>query len=351
LIKNAVAQIALSTETPIRTLIRSRFGDYHHIARNFGYGTDKQALDYISSEHSDEALYEANEWCDKFRNQDSITSLYDATAQQAVKKEELFITEEVIQNLFDSITGLIKRTIMRKKIKYRGVLRANYFNSHYPSATVFRSRIAYNRLKYIYTNPFEEDIPNQRFIYVPLHTLPESSTLTLSTEYYESDLIRFMSKELPAGFELGVKENPNMVGLRPFSYYDELAELPNVRLLDPTIQSKELIQQSEGVAGVSGTALLEAAVLGKPTHAFGHPEFEAVVDHHGHAEFNSFVRACTTEEGQKDPNRVVKYLQFVIDNGREMSLEPINTDGQSDEFWEVVEIIEKMLCNEISALE
>jgi hypothetical protein len=39
LIKNAVAQIALSTETPIRTLIRRRIGDYHHITRNFGYGT------------------------------------------------------------------------------------------------------------------------------------------------------------------------------------------------------------------------------------------------------------------------------------------------------------------------
>jgi hypothetical protein len=240
---------------------------------------------------------------------------------------------------------------MRKKTKYRGVLRVNYFNSHYPSTAVFRSRVAYNKLKYIYANPFEESIPDQRFIYVPLHTLPESSTLTLSTEYYESDLIRFISKELPAGFELAVKENPNMVGLRPFNYYDELTELPNVCLLDPTIQSKELIQQSEGVAGVSGTALLEAAVLGKPTHAFGHPEFEAVVDYHGHAEFNSFVRACTTEEGQKDPNRVVKYLQFVIDNGREMSLEPINTDGKSDDFWEVVTIIEEMLRNEISALE
>jgi hypothetical protein len=160
-----------------------------------------------------------------------------------------------------------------------------------------------------------------------------------------------MSKELPAGFELGVKENPNMVGLRPFSYYRELTELPNVRLLDPAIQSKRLIQQSEGVAGVSGTALLEAATLNKPTHAFGYPEFDAVVDYCGHDEFDSFVQECVTAERQGDPDRVVKYLQFVIDHGREMSLNPINTVGTSDEFWETITVIEEMLRTEISSLE
>lgn len=350
LIKNAAAQIALSGNTPIRTLVKSRLGNYHHMTRNFGYGTEKRIEKYVDRPHDDEELEEAKAWCQRFREQEHFTSLYDARAQKRVQRDKLFTTEEVVKNLFGAVTRLAKKTVRRSKTKYRGLLRANYFNSHFPSVVRWQSRVAYNRLKYLYANPFEQSLPNNRFIYVPLHTLPESSTLTLSTEYYESDLIRFMSKELPAGVKIGVKENPNMVGMRPFKYYKKIDQLPNVCLLDPEIESKQLIQHCQGVAGISGTALLEAATLGKPTHAFGYPEFETVIDYHGHDEFDSFIHQCMSNSESQSIERAEKYIQFIINDGEELSLEPISNSPRSKEYWKNLDKIKKMFKKEISSL-
>jgi capsule polysaccharide export protein KpsC/LpsZ len=166
-------------------------------------------------------------------------------------------------------------------------------------------------------------------VYVPLHTLPESSTLTLSTEYYEADLVRFMAKELPATVDIVVKENPNMIGTRPFAYYETLATIPNVHLLDPTVQSKRLIREARGVCGISGTALLEAAMLETPTHHFGSPEFEAVLDYEGHEEFSQFASACAEGRASRNPERVERYVQYVMNEGREIPLTSIRTDPGS----------------------
>jgi hypothetical protein len=350
-IKNAIAQIALSTNTDIRTLVRSRVGKYHHMTHNFGYGTDEKIQQYLQQPVKEAKLHDAEQLSEEFCRSDEFTSLYDAQAQQLVEQKQLVSFEEILQGPISKTIQLLKKTIQRSKTKYRGALRANYFNSHFPSAIRLELRISYNKLKYLITDIFNQSLPDSKYIYLPLHTLPESATLTLSTNYYESDLIRFISNRLPAGVLLVVKENPNMVGLRPFEYYKNISELPNVHLLDPKISSKKVIQNSRGVTGVSGTALLEAAVLGKITHAFGHPEFEAVVDYHGYEEITQFVDQCMTDTASQRSREVLKYIQFVINNGRKLLLDPINTSPRTEAYWQNLEIIQEMFRNEVNQIE
>jgi hypothetical protein len=171
--------------------------------------------------------------------------------------------------------------------------------------------------------------------------------LTRSTEYFEEDLIRFISKELPAGWLLAVKENPNMVGIRPYSVYEELKRIPNVELIDPTVPSKSLIEQSEGTCGVSGTALLEAALLGKPTHAFGQPEFLDVIGSTGHDAFPGFVDRCRDGAPNDNPDRATRYLQYVLDCGREVDLYKLRNKQHTAEFEDGIEIVYDMLTSAI----
>jgi hypothetical protein len=178
--------------------------------------------------------------------------------------------------------------------------------------------------------------------------LPESSTLTRSTEYFEEDLIRFISKELPAGWLLAVKENPNMVGIRPYSVYEELKRIPNVELIDPTVPSKSLIEQSEGTCGVSGTALLEAALLGKPTHAFGQPEFLDVIGSTGHDAFSGFVSRCKMKETIQNPERAIRYIQYVLDHGQEFNLYMLRNKQGSPEFERGINVVYEMLISAIN---
>jgi hypothetical protein len=144
---------------------------------------------------------------------------------------------------------------------------------------------------------------------------PESSTLTLSTDYEEADFIRFLSKELPPGLVLVVKENPTMIGERPYDWYRQFDPLLNVILLDPAVRSRSVLERCVGVAGISGTVLFEAALLGKPTLAFGFPEFQSCVDYCGYRGAKEFLQACTSREPSRSGDRVLRYVAHVMSRG------------------------------------
>lgn len=341
-IKNIAAEIASSTSVPMLTLIRSRVANYCHFTRHFGYGSDPDAKPYLSSESLD--LQKASDYARQFRSSNEYSSLYDASSTQKIKTEDLYTTPQVIRELGAGLWSLFKRNgLMRLKKKMGGRLIArNHFDSYTPALIQFQLRTAYKQLRYIYQNPFSKSIPKHPFIYFPLHTLPESSTLTLTTEYYETDLIRYISKELPAKYTLAVKENPNMVGQRPYNVYSSLNEHPNVILIDPQVPSKRLIEESDGVCGISGTALLEAALLGRTTLTFGQPEFYDVMDYSGRDEISKFVRNIQ-DTSTPNPGQAEKYLQYIFDSGEEVPLYKLRNKQNSDEFQAGVDIVCEML--------
>jgi len=333
-VKNVVAQIAASTELPMFTLLRSRIGGYCHLTRNFGLGTDPDLVDKLDDPANWPDINEAKEYVSSFRASTDEGGLYDARSQRRIVDKELFSFSEIISDFARNTGKIALKSLLRNKRKYNGrVFATNYFNSHTPSVLGFHARIAYNSLRYLWEDLFTRTVPDRPFVYVPLHTLPESSTLTLSTEYYEADLVRFMAKELPASIDIAVKENPNMIGTRPFSYYEALAKIPNVHLIDPTVQSKRLIREARGVCGISGTALLEAAILDTPTHHFGCPEFDAVLDYKGHDEFSQFASACADGRASRHSERVERYIQYVVNEGREIPITCVRTDPGS-RSWE-----------------
>lgn len=349
-VKNVVAQVAASSELEMLTLIPSRIQKYCHISREFSLGTDAHIVRQLKSDDDWEDTSQAESHIDSFS--DSTGGLYDAKAQRRSGGESLYTVSEIINDIISQYITQAKFVLRRTKNKYRGRGFANnYFNSHRLLTARFRTQTAYRRLKYELFSPFEGGLPERPFIYVPLHTLPESSTLTLSTEYYERDLVRFMSKELPSGIDIAVKENPNMVGIRSFDYYDDLRRLPNVRLVDPIVESKELIKKSKGVCGISGTALLEAAMLDTPTHHFGCPEFAYVLDYEGHKEFSDFAAACRRGEGNRHPKRVRRYLQYVFNSGRELNYNAMRTSVGSDAWKRATETAHEMFTAELGSID
>lgn len=345
-VKNVAAQISLATNCPMLTLIRSRLGNRSHIVDNFGYGTEERAKQYINTEFTSSELDAAREEISQFKKKTN-KSLYEASSQQKIADGDLYSTTEVLRFLCERGIKISSKMLLGKKKKYRrGFFNGNYFNSHWPNVIYHYSRVGFNRLKYIYKNPFEQNIPSQPFVYFPLHTLPESSTLTLSSEYFEGDLIRHLSKECPAGLQIAVKENPNMVGIRPFKFYRRMKSIPNVRMIDPTVSSKQLITESRGVCGISGTALLEAAMLETVTHAFGRPEFESVLTYTGHDSVQRFVKDCMDGQ-QVSSEKVTRYVKYLTDFGVEIPLKAMRTQPSSDEFKKGVEKMYQLFQSEI----
>lgn len=130
-----------------------------------------------------------------------------------------------------------------------------------------RRRKLYKANKY-----FEDPVEGEKYVYVPLHLIPESTTFVQAPLYVnELNNIEMLSKSIPAGWKIYVKEHQSMAGERDVEFYEKVKKIPNVRLVrfnyynDP----KPWITKSQGVFTVTGTGAFEAALLGKKSIILG----------------------------------------------------------------------------------
>lgn len=151
------------------------------------------------------------------------------------------------------------------------------------------------------------------YVLFPLHVLPESSVLTWGPPYYEIDIIKRLAYELPCGITILVKENPGMVELRSESDKAAIKSLPNVAYVDPELESVGLIANAVAVVGISGTALLEAALCETVSVCLGNPEFADCCDYRGEAGLAAMVnmlRGYKDEPAAKDRAENVNRYMF-----------------------------------------
>tara|TARA_X000000950_G_scaffold273006_1_gene356294 strand:+ start:6993 stop:8519 length:1527 start_codon:yes stop_codon:yes gene_type:complete len=119
------------------------------------------------------------------------------------------------------------------------------------------------------SNTFYNKIPKGKYVYFPLHVDPEASTMVLSP-YFTNQLaiIENIAKSLPTDYDLIVKEHIPMVGFRPKNFYQKIKSFPRVKLIHPGFDQFTLIKNSSIVSVVTGTAGLEALMLGKKVLIF-----------------------------------------------------------------------------------
>ena len=106
----------------------------------------------------------------------------------------------------------------------------------------------------------------KKYAYFPLGVQPEISTNLWAPIFSNLlELIRQIAISLPSGMTLVVKEHPFMIGKRTKKYYEKLKSLPNVKLIDPSTNTNDIInnKKCDLVTVVSGTSGFEAALLGK----------------------------------------------------------------------------------------
>lgn len=108
------------------------------------------------------------------------------------------------------------------------------------------------------------------FVYFPLHVQPEFTT-DVRAPFFANQiaLIENISKSVPAGHRVLVKEHPGMKGERNLSFYKQLKRLHNVQLFSPSIDSHDLIRAADAVLTITGSSAWEAILYEKPAIAFG----------------------------------------------------------------------------------
>ena len=117
---------------------------------------------------------------------------------------------------------------------------------------------------------FDSPVPGERYVLYPIHLQPEASTLVQAPFYLDqAALIADISKSLPIGYRLYVKEHVSNRGRRPLAFYKQLRETFGVRLLGPDEDTWTLIRDAAAVTVITGTVGWEGLLFGKPVVTFG----------------------------------------------------------------------------------
>jgi hypothetical protein len=108
----------------------------------------------------------------------------------------------------------------------------------------------------------------KKSIFFAMHMQPELSTLTQGVWYSNQiALIENISKSLPIGYTLIIKEHPANRGFRPAWQYQHTKKLYNVLMCDAP--SKDIVRSVQAVITITGTIGMESIVLRKPVILLG----------------------------------------------------------------------------------
>jgi hypothetical protein len=251
---------------------------------------------------NDVAFDQAREWLTSFRQKTTQPEYHVTNTQRALARKSWKVFAEAgFQVLRHGFRYALDRHGGRRKKIARALQRA-----------LVEYQAVYDMRVYL-----GGKIPEEPFVYYPLHVDPEASTMVL-TPYHTDQLsvIEALSKALPPGELLVVKEHLPMVGRRPKGFYSRIASIHNVVLLGPLHNGIEVLKQSSAVAVITGTAGWEALCLGVPVLVIGSAPYTLIgsgLQVEGNLSALSSALALVRGQPPASDDMLVRYIQALFD--------------------------------------
>ncbi|WP_445680491.1 capsular polysaccharide export protein, LipB/KpsS family [Radicibacter daui] len=163
---------------------------------------------------------------------------------------------------------LICTKILLKIMSFSFIYNKNSFRKSFTKLRKLSSIYKQQNLPESLYSKFES---GEKYIYFPLHLQPEMTTDILGGKYCDQLLaIEELVRILPKDIFVYVKENPKQTTyMREESFYQRLSLINRVKYMSMDVSSYDLIDGSQGVATITGTAGWEALQMGKPVIVFG----------------------------------------------------------------------------------
>jgi len=167
---------------------------------------------------------------------------------------------------------------VKKKKKNYFFIKSIFYLNFFLLRNTFRKISVENYLG-IKTKELINSLPN-KFIFYPLHFLPEGGVFDNKELFDEFFLIQQISKKLPVNYKIIVKPHPEIYNkgteINSLSYYKSFSKIPNVEIVSPSVNSSYLIKKSLGIISVSSTVGLEAILFRKNSLNFVEHEFKGL---------------------------------------------------------------------------
>ncbi|QDK43238.1 hypothetical protein DOM21_17600 [Bacteriovorax stolpii] len=163
-------------------------------------------------------------------------------------------------------THNIKRLFQKLFSKYLSNQKEEF---NYIGSFVYRHiRMLTNRFLFI---KYYQPIPSEKFVYYPFH-VPMDVALTVRAplfvdQYY---LIDYISRNIPNGYSLAIKEHPAMIGVVEYKRIkDLLSRNDNIVFLNPDINNHEVMTRMDLLLTVNSKTGAESLMQGRKVICLG----------------------------------------------------------------------------------
>lgn len=113
-----------------------------------------------------------------------------------------------------------------------------------------------------------EFIKSNKYVFYPLQYFRESRVTMRAPEFYNQLwVIEYLSRSLPPGYELVVKDHPRQLGALPLSQVYKLRRYATA--VAPTLSAREVLTEADAVVTLNNTVGYESLMYGKPVITLG----------------------------------------------------------------------------------
>ena len=181
----------------------------------------------------------------------------------------------------------------------------------------------------------DEIVGDNKFLYFPLHVDPEMSTMVLADKLTEQvAVIERISRSMPAGYKLIVKEHIPCIGKRPKGIYKRIKRLPDVHLISPFNDNFEILKKTALTVTITGSACWESIMLGKPPVILGNVHFTNLGEGFVHCANLNNLETAIQEAFETKPaskEKIKTYIASLMHSGFELSMIDIWFGGKHDD--------------------
>lgn len=187
----------------------------------------------------------------------------------------------------------------------------------------FIEKFLLRRIKAFFWNSFAlKTIPNEKFIFFPLHMPGEAQTLVRGYPFMNDvEVLYQLSLIIPSNIQIVVKEHPGYEGWKSLHELNLIKIMPNVTLVESNISSHDLIKQSNFVITINSSVWFESLAFNKNVITLGRGIFTGLnVTHEAKtfSELGSLVKKLLIDSEQM--NLPKDKIEKFIDSYSKMSV-------------------------------
>ena len=277
--RTILCEVCYEKKIPYMTIEYSKLGYYKYASFQNAFGIDPYFENLYNEIKAlpDESIRESVEYVENYRKENSIMNKeFAGSVTSKYERDSLIWIARVMHGKLEYFYDMdIRKHNLKLKKKSPMLYAPSMPYIRYYLEEELKKRYLYGKNRY-----FEDPVEGEDYVFMPLHLIPESSVFVKASYYVdELNLIEQVSKALPIGWKLYVKEHQAMLGERGFEFYRKVKEIHNVRLVQINYYKdpKPWIVNAKGVITITGTAAYESALLGKRSIIFGNVPF-ALID-------------------------------------------------------------------------